>query len=108
VLSFVGITASGNAVINTFTVNNTFLTLETFNFSGFDDVIVVSWLQGQGYNPSCGPPGNFVHQFDNIVIRSAVPLPPSFVFWIAGILASGASVAVRSRRAPMTSMPIPA
>jgi hypothetical protein len=97
--SFIGITASGNAVINTFTVNNTFLPLETFAFSGFDDVISVSWLQGEGYNPSSGPAGSADHHFDNIAIGSAVPLPASLLFWIDGILAGGANIAVRSRRA---------
>lgn len=76
-VTFAGTRSNGSTVTSTFTINNTFLTLETFNFTDFNDVVLVSWFQGPGFSPGnqIGP-FDPTHQFDNIVV-APVPEPTS-------------------------------
>jgi hypothetical protein len=56
-------------VVATATVDG-FLTLETFSFTGFDDLVSVTWFQGGG------PPESPTHQFDIVVVEPvSVPEP---------------------------------
>jgi hypothetical protein len=64
---------------------DSFLTLKTFTFATFQDVVKVEWSQGAGFNPSHGI-GEPTHQFDNIVVRlgsSEVPEPTAILVWAA-------------------------
>lgn len=72
-MTFFGTEASGNTISATFTVDS-FLTLKTFAFVGFENLVAVNWFQGGG------PPTDPTHQFDNIVLApitasAAVPEP---------------------------------
>jgi len=71
-LSFIGTKLDGSTVTNTFTITN-FLILDTFTFSGFTDLVSVSW-SGQAT------------QFDNIVVTSA-PVCSSTITTIDGLRA---------------------
>ncbi|MGP0072998.1 MAG: hypothetical protein ACLPWF_13820 [Bryobacteraceae bacterium] len=86
-VTFTGTLADSSTVSQTFTVSNTTLALQTFDFSGFTNVVSVSFEQGTNS-------GFFVtqetgYQFDNLVIASSassVPEPGSLPFLaIAGI-----------------------
>jgi hypothetical protein len=69
-LTFFGTTAGGSTVSETITVDS-FLTLKTYNLTGFYDVVEVHWFQGAG--PTNDPPSP-THQFDNLEL-AAVPAP---------------------------------
>lgn len=60
-ITFTGNLSDGGTVSQTF-VKDDFLTLQTFRFSGFKDLLSVTWRQG----PEEGGPGGLTHQFDNI------------------------------------------
>ncbi|MGQ0637142.1 MAG: hypothetical protein ACT4QC_21245 [Planctomycetaceae bacterium] len=82
--TFTGTTAGGETVSNTFTVNHTFLEFETVHFTGFGNVVAVSWFNGRGWNPPTPPvPGDTSAQFDNIVLGNSVPEPSSLVVFLA-------------------------
>jgi len=61
-ISFFGTRQDGTTLMNTFTITN-FFTIETFIFSGFTDIISVSWFQGGG------GPENRAHQFGDIMVE---------------------------------------
>lgn len=83
-LTFTGTRSGGSTVSNTFTINNTFLALERFAFTGFQNVTSVSWFQGSGFNPPGPPlPGQATHQFDRIVV-APVPEPSSLLLFLLG------------------------
>ncbi len=78
-VTFTGFLDSGGSVTQTFTTSGIGFVLETFNFSGFEDVIAVEWMQN--------PP---FHQFDNIVVMSGIiPEPSSILLGLTGLVAVG-------------------
>ena len=79
-VEFFGTQVGGGMVSTTFTVDS-FLTLKTFIFPGFTNLVAVIWFQGPG---GSGP----AHQFDNIV-ASPVPEPSTLVLWSLGAVALG-------------------
>lgn len=87
-ISFTGEKSDGTYVSQDVTFDGTF-GFETFQFTGFDDVVEVSWTQ---IEPS--------YQFDNIVLNasssSAVPEPATIATWLAGGLLG--LVAFRTRK----------
>ncbi|WP_432474141.1 hypothetical protein [Amphritea sp. HPY] len=58
-VTFFGQQVDGSLVTKTFIVDG-FLTLNTYSFSGFTDLLSVNWFQGGGDIPT--------HQFDNITV----------------------------------------
>ena len=93
---FTGTQVGGSTVSQTITVDS-FLTLKTFEFFGFDNVVSVNWFQGGG------PPSSPTHQFDNIVV-SPIPEPTSLVVFFTlfagfGLFEAGRVFAVRPRSA---------
>jgi hypothetical protein len=86
---FTGTRADNSTVTETFTVNRVAGTpiLQTFNFSGFTNVVHVDFTQGVTGSSLTGAG----YQFDNVVINetSAVPEPGTMllsVFALAGTL----------------------
>lgn len=107
-LTFFGDIAGGGTVSQTFTMNNMFLSLETFVFSGFQNVETVTWYQGTGFTPP-GPPGPGeipTHQFDNVVLDvpevSPVPEPSSMAIF-GGLAVLCAARQALKRRLSMAS-----
>ena len=85
-VTFVGFTALGMAVFETFTLDGNAFQPETFSFSpGFSNLTAVSWTQGAPF-----------HQFDNIVVE-AVPEPASLALVGLGLVALGL---YRRKRSP--------
>ncbi|MCA9209259.1 MAG: hypothetical protein KDA55_12925, partial [Planctomycetales bacterium] len=73
-VTFNAIFQGGGAISQTFNLDGTMITnntssFETFNFSGFNKVVSVSWLQVSPY-----------HQFDNVTIRTVSPVPIPAIF----------------------------
>lgn len=71
-VNFTGFIDGGGTVLQQFITDGA-LGLETFNFTGFDNLTKVEWLQE----------GNF-HQYDNIVVN-VVPEPASVIALLAGL-----------------------
>jgi hypothetical protein len=98
-LTFTATHVDGGTTANTFTINTEFLAFDTFHFTGFENVVSVSWFQGSGFNPPAAPlPGEASHQFDNIRI-SPVPEPSAVVTWLGciSLLLAGLRRAVERR-----------
>jgi hypothetical protein len=99
-LTFSGTLAGGGSVTNTFRVNNRFLNLERFDFTGFDRIVAVSWFQGAGFNPT-GPPlqGEASHQFDRIVVAGSpvVPEPTTALIWLVWVTAAACTTFARAK-----------
>jgi hypothetical protein len=72
-LTFFGTREDGATVSDTVTVDS-FLTLKTYNVSGFLDVVEVHWFQGAG--PTEVPPSP-THQFGNLDVAPASFPEPS-------------------------------
>jgi hypothetical protein len=87
---FTGTRADSSTVSQTFTVNRVAgaPVLQTFNFSGFSDVVSVAFTQGTTGSSLTGAG----YQFDNVVINaSRVPEPDTMflsAFALAGLLVS--------------------
>ena len=80
--TFTGALAGGGTVMKTFSVSTTSppLVFQTFDFTGFTNVISVSW--DQEVDASQG-----IHQFANIhlVVGAAVPEPPALTLLALGV-----------------------
>jgi hypothetical protein len=89
-VTFVGNEADGSTVSSTATVID-FADdphLQTFNFSGFNNLVSVNWFQGDGggYDHFGVWSGGNTHEFDNIVVNTAVPEPSMFLVFSIGML----------------------
>ena len=80
-LEFFGTKVGGGSVSQTLTIDS-FLTLKTFTFSGFSNLVEVNWFQGPGGMIATG--GGPTHQFDNIVLGDPIPEPSSIVLFALG------------------------
>ena len=93
-ITFVGTFGDASTVENTFTVAG-FLTPTTFDFTGFENVVSVTWAQGAGGSSSPS------HQFDNIVVD---PVPEPSTLTLLGMGGLG-MCGFRWRRKRMTTLP---
>lgn len=98
-VTFTGTKQGGTTVSQTFTVDQSGFDFETFAFSGFTDLVAVTWSQPP-FGSTPGSPG--LHQFDNIVLDvpgvAAVPEPSTLISGgLAGLFGLGALY--RRRRA---------
>jgi hypothetical protein len=77
-VTFFGTRENGSVVTQAVTAQP-FPTVTTGHFSGFTDLVLVTWFQG------AGGPGNSTHQFDNVVLAT-VPEPGSLALLALGVL----------------------
>lgn len=93
-VTFTGTLADSSTVSQTFTVSDSD-TLQTLDFSGFTNVVNVSFVQGAnlGFFGSQGT----AYQFDNVNV-SLTPEPGTAVLWITGI---GLMIVMRKRLAQL-------
>jgi hypothetical protein len=96
-VTFVGTLASSGTVSQTFTVNDSPNTLQTFAFSGFSNLVSVSFVQGSNIG-FFGAQGT-AYQFNNVVVNaSSVPEPASMALLSGGILALTGAIHRKIRR----------
>jgi PEP-CTERM motif len=73
-ITFSGALSGGGTVSQSFTLNNSYL-FQTFFFSGFTNLLSVSWSQNYAF-----------HQFDNVVLNSTVPEPGALALVALGLV----------------------
>jgi hypothetical protein len=94
-VTFTGTLAGGGTISQMFTVTTPVGTqaFQTFTFTGFTDLVSVTWNQ-PGFPP---PPGQGLHQFTDVTISVAsVPEPSTLVLGMIGTV--GSFCVVRRRR----------
>ena len=85
-VTFVGTLAGSGTVSQTFTVNDSPNTLQTFAFSGFTNVVSVSFVQGANIG-FFGAQGT-AYQFNNVLVNaSSVPEPNTLALLGSGLAA---------------------
>ena len=75
-VTFFGTRENGSVVTQAVTAQP-FPAVTTGHFSGFTDLVLVTWFQG------AGGPGNSTHQFDYVVLAT-VPEPGSLALLVLG------------------------
>jgi hypothetical protein len=101
-VTFVGTRAGGGTVQETFTVSRPggFPHLfETFNFTGFDGLVGVTWTQ-----PAFSSTGPSLHQFTNVSLSTPPPVPEPSGLVLAGV--GAVAVAAWRRRGRLQARPI--
>jgi hypothetical protein len=93
-VTFTGTFADSSTLSQTFTVSDSD-TLQTFDLSGFTNVVDVSFMQGAN-NGFFGSQGT-AYQFDNVDV-SLTPEPGTAVLWLTGI---GLMIIMRKRIAQL-------